>query len=174
LNIPDQVTKVEIARAISRLNRLMEGRIFIMMGPGRWGSVNIDLGVRVTYADIYNTKALIEIAVASGEGAPALSYGTHFYQDLVETGIHSLPLHLEDPRANFKWSFFEESINRLATLSPEDAELSSYLKVIDLALSGSDRRMTILMDGNKDEAAAFLESGDWMDEDDDLGSISTF
>jgi len=174
LKIPDQVTKVEIARAIGRLNRLMEGRIFIMMGPGRWGSVNIDLGVRVTYADIFNTKALIEIAIGSMKGAPALSYGTHFYQDLVETGIHSLPVHLGDPRANFKWSFFEESENRLAVLSPEDAELLAYLKVIDLAMSGSDKRMTILMDGNKDEAAAFLESGDWMDEDDDLGSISIF
>ena len=73
------------------------------MGPGRWGSANIDLGVKVSYADIYNTHALIEMAVAYEDGVPSLSYGTHFYQDLVETGIYSLPLHLVDPRSRFKW-----------------------------------------------------------------------
>ncbi len=54
--------RYEIARVIGRLNKLLEKNKFIMLGPGRWGSANIDLGVPVSYADIYNSSALIELA----------------------------------------------------------------------------------------------------------------
>jgi hypothetical protein len=172
--VPDQTTKLEIGRAIGRLNKTLEGKPFIIMGPGRWGSTNIDLGVRVTYADIYNTKILVEMAVASSEGVPALSYGTHFYQDLVEAGIHSLPLHLEDQRSSFDWSFFRKSENALATIAPEDADLAPYLRVIDVPAVSEGKRLTILMDGSRDEAIGFLEIGEWKDKDDGKGSVSTF
>jgi hypothetical protein len=47
--------RYELARVIGRLNKNLEGHRFIMVGPGRWGSSNIDLGVPVSYADIYNS-----------------------------------------------------------------------------------------------------------------------
>jgi hypothetical protein len=172
--IPDHAAKLELGRVISRLNHYFEGRSFIMMGPGRWGSVNIDLGVRVTYADIHNTKALVEIAVASGEGTPILSYGTHFYQDLVESNIHALPINLDDPRTKFDWSFFEGSENQLAKYLPDDGDLARYLKVIDISEKDSNRRLTILMDGVKGEAVGFLESGSWVDDEEPKGTVSTF
>jgi hypothetical protein len=172
--IPDHSTKLEIGRAIGRLNKTLENIPFIIMGPGRWGSANIDLGVRVTYADIYNTKILVEMSVASSTGVPALSYGTHFYQDLVETGIYSLPLHLADPRSRFDWDFFRESENVLGEVAPDDANLAPYLRLIDVPKIAEGRRLTILMDGSRDEAIAYLESGEWRDEVDNVGSISTF
>ncbi len=173
-HVPDQTIKLEIGRAIGRLNKTLEGKPFIIMGPGRWGSANIDLGVRVTYADIYNTKVLVEMAVASSDGVPALSYGTHFYQDLVEAGIHSLPLHLEDPRSRFDWSFFRQSDNVLSVITPQDAALEPYLRVIDVPAVTEGRRLTILMEGARDEAIAFLHSGKWKDGDDKKGSLSIF
>ena len=172
--IPDLSTKLELGRAVSRLNQYLGGRSFIMMGPGRWGSVNIDLGVRVSYADIHNTKALVEIAVGSGGGTPILSYGTHFYQDLVESGIHALPINLDDSRTKFDWEFFDGSENQLAHYLPEDRRLEAYLLVIDIDKLHKDRRLTILMDGNKDEAVGFLETGTWVDEQELLGTVSTF
>jgi hypothetical protein len=89
---------------------------------------------------------------------PELSYGTHFFQDLVEAGIHSLPLHLgADPQVGeFNWEFFEDSPNRLAELLPADADLSPYLKVIDLDYLPGDQRLNILMNGAQDEAIGFL------------------
>jgi hypothetical protein len=114
------------------------------------------------------------MAVASSEGVPALSYGTHFYQDLVEAGIHSLPLHLEDQRSSFDWSFFRKSENALATIAPEDADLAPYLRVIDVPAVSEGKRLTILMDGSRDEAIGFLEIGEWKDKDDGKGSVSTF
>jgi len=77
--IPSNSTKLELGRAIGRLNKLLEGETFILIGPGRWGSTNLELGVRVTYADIYNTKVLIELGGAQDGKPPELSYGTLFF-----------------------------------------------------------------------------------------------
>ncbi len=172
--INDRTVKLEIGRAIGRLNAKLQGIPFIMIGPGRWGSANIDLGVRVTYADIFNTKALLEMSVASEHGVPSLSYGTHFYQDLVESGIYSLPLHLEHTRSSFRWDFFQEASNCLVKLSPNDKELSAHLKVIDIPNEESGRRLTILMDGSRDETVGFLVTGSWTDESNERGTISNF
>jgi len=173
--IPDRAIKLKLGRAIGRLNKILENKSFIMMGPGRWGSANIDLGIRVSYADIYNTRALVEMAVASEHGVPSLSYGTHFYQDLVEANIYSLPLHLEDKRSQFKWGFFREAKNFLADLSPADAELKPFLKLIDLQMERAGHRLSILMDGSRDETAGYLVSGDWQDDDPvTRGTISIF
>ena len=172
--ISDKTIRLQIGRSIGHLNKILENTRFIIMGPGRWGSSNIDLGVRVSYADIHNTCALVEMAVASEDGVPALSYGTHFYQDLVETGVYSLPLHLHDEQSRFKWAFFQESENCLAQLSPADSELAPYLKVIDVAAVAEGKRLTILMDGSNDEAVGYLVEGDWKNPDGVAGSISTF
>ncbi len=172
--IPDLQTKSLIGQAIGNLNKILESTTFVMMGPGRWGSSNIDLGVQVTYADLYNTKALIEMAVASEGTTPALSYGTHFYQDLVETGIYALPLHLEDPRSKFNWEFFESSDNVLTKFAPNYANLAHYLKIIDVESASSGRRLTIIMDGSRDETVGYLASGSWAKEGDKTGSLSAF
>lgn len=156
--IGDHVLKQELGRAVGRLNKRLEGEAFILMGPGRWGSVNIDLGVHVTYADIFNTKVLIEVAVAHNGSIPELSYGTHFFQDLVEAGIHSLALDLSQPDSGcrFNWQFFRDAPNLLAEVSPEDANLAPYLKVIDLDSCANRRRLNILMDGANDIAIGYL------------------
>lgn len=154
--IGDNATRLELGRAIGRLNKLLEERPFILIGPGRWGSANLDLGVKVTYADIYNTKVLIEMAVAKEGKPPELSYGTHFFQDLVESGIYSLPLHLHMPGSYFDWDFFRESPNCLARLLPEDAGLAEWLRVIDIPEASHGRVLDIYMDGTADEALGFL------------------
>ncbi|MEM7118103.1 MAG: PEP/pyruvate-binding domain-containing protein [Chloroflexota bacterium] len=171
--IDDLVVKKELGRAVGRLNTVLQDESFILLGPGRWGSINIDLGVHVSYADIFNTKVLVEIAVAHEGKMPELSYGTHFFQDLVEAGIYSLALHLGTTDATLDWDFFRQSPNYLAELSPQDANLSDYLRVIDIAKTCNNKRLNILMDGASDEAVGYLVSGNWSVPD-DLGSLSTF
>jgi len=75
----------QLAQVIGRLNRRLAGETFLLLGPGRWGSTHPDLGIPVTYADIYNTRALIELSADAT--APDPSYGTHFFQDLLEARI---------------------------------------------------------------------------------------
>ena len=153
--IQDYATRAELARVIGRLNSRLEGQRFILLGPGRWGSANPDLGVRVTYADIYNASVLVEIAVDALGAKPEASYGTHFFQDLVEAQIYPLALYPEEGDTLFNRAFFESSPNELQNLLPADAQHADYVKVIDVkAVSG--KSLEIVMNGEQDEALAFL------------------
>ncbi|MCO5191509.1 MAG: PEP/pyruvate-binding domain-containing protein [Anaerolineae bacterium] len=160
--IPNQTMKLEIGRAVGRINKALENEKFILIGPGRWGSSNLDLGVKVSYADIYNTNVLVEIGVETESGAmPELSYGTHFFQDLVEAGIHALPIHLEDEGGFIRWEFFRNARNALTDVSPQDEPLSDFLRVIDIAEIPGNRRLNVVMDGGRDEAMGYLADGEW-------------
>ncbi len=154
--IPDLITKRELGRAISRLNQLLQEERFILIGPGRWGSTNIDLGVHVTYGDIYYTRALIEIGLVKDHSRPELSFGTHFFHDLVETEIHALALWPDGEHGRFNWEYFQSSRSSLAELSPDDAHLSPYLRVIDVAAVSNGRLLQLFMDGRHEKAVGFL------------------
>lgn len=154
--IPDITAKNELGRAIGRLNKRLEDEKFILVGPGRWGSINLDLGVRVTYGDIYNTKVLIEMAVTDDGQKAEFSYGTHFFQDLVESGIYSLALQLGNGSAQFNRDFFLNAPNCLPDFSPDDAHLSPYLHVVDITAVTDNKLMKIVMDGSVDKAIGYL------------------
>jgi hypothetical protein len=154
--LPDQATRFELARLIGRLNQRLEGERFILMGPGRWGTSNVELGLKVTYADIHNSRALIEIAESHSESTLEVSYGTHFFQDLVETRIYPLPLYLDAPGTRFNRTFFDGAENVLGDVLPQDADFSSVVKVIDVPAVTGRRHLELVMDGETDHALAFL------------------
>ena len=90
--LPDAASLRRVGQAVGRMNKMLPKRQFILMGPGRWGSRgDLRLGVPVRYSDIHNSAALIEIARKRGGYVPDLSFGTHFFQDLVEASIRYLP-----------------------------------------------------------------------------------
>ncbi len=153
---PDHTTRLGIARVVGRLNKRLEGTRFILMGPGRWGTSNVELGLKVTYAEIYNARALIEIAQTGTEGAPEVSYGTHFFQDLVESQIYPLPLYLSAPDTVFNHRFFDEAPNALPELLPESEEYAQYVKVIDVPAITGGRHLNLVMDSVEDQALAYL------------------
>jgi pyruvate,water dikinase len=147
----------EIGRAVGRLNRLLPKRQFVLMGPGRWGSRgDIRLGVPVTYADISNAAILVEVARKKGGYIPDLSFGTHFFQDLVESNIRYLPLYPDDPEVVFNEAFFLRSPNALASLAPEFGGLAEVLRVIDVPGATGGRVLRVLMNGDLDEAVGLL------------------
>ena len=154
---PDQITRLEIARIVGRLNRRLEGECFILMGPGRWGTSNVELGVKVTYAEIYNARALVEIAETETEGGPEVSYGTHFFQDLVESDIYPLPLYLADQGTIFNHHFFDAAPSILEELLPNDAAYAQYIKVIDVPSVTGGRRANLLMDSVEDAGMAYIQ-----------------
>ena len=97
-----------------------------MIGPGRWGSSNIDLGVNVGYADIDNAAVLVELAREEAGHVPEVSYGTHFFQDLVEQQIIYLPVYPDDADCAFNEAFFETSPERLTALLPERRKFEEH------------------------------------------------
>jgi len=81
----------ETARAVGRINELLDGAPYILMGPGRWASSNPQLGVPVQYSEIFEAAVIVEM---STEGfSPELSYGTHFYADMVASEILYIPFY---------------------------------------------------------------------------------
>jgi hypothetical protein len=146
-----------VGRVVGRLNQVLPKRRFILMGPGRWGSRgDIRLGVGVTYADINNASVLIEIARKKGNYVPDLSFGTHFFQDLVEAQIRYLPLYPDDAGVAFNQLFLERSPNLLPELLPEFASLGEVVRVIDVEKAAEGQVLRILMNADLDEAVAFL------------------
>jgi hypothetical protein len=153
---PDETTRLQLARVVGKLNQVLKKKSFILMGPGRWGSANIDLGVKVTYADIYNTAMLIEIGLSDGGSAPEASYGTHFFQDLVEARIFPLALFPDQGDTVFNWEFFRNSPNALADLLPTGAPYADYIRVIDVPSASDGRLLEVIMDGESSQAIAYL------------------
>ena len=146
-----------VGTAVGKLNKILPKRQFILMGPGRWGSRgDIKLGVNVTYSDINNTAVLIEIAKKKGNYLPELSFGTHFFQDLVEASIRYLPLYPDDEDIIFNESFLKGSYNILSDILPEYAFLSHTLYVIDIPGSTDGMVMRVLMNADLNKALGFL------------------
>jgi hypothetical protein len=144
-----------VARAVGEVNDALQGRRFLLMGPGRWGSQDIRLGIQVTFADICNASALIEIARASEGYAPEPSFGTHFFQDLIEASILYLPLYPEEETFNERILLGSE--NALARLRPRQAPLEKVVRVIDVARSCPGRTMHLAMDGEAQQALCYLK-----------------
>ena len=148
---------IAVGDAVSRLNAMLQAKSFILMGPGRWGSRgDIKLGVRVTYSDINNTAMLIEIARKVGNYVPDLSFGTHFFQDLVEARIRYLALYPDEDGIIFAHDFFVKSPNALAGLLPEYEYLSSVVRVIDVAAVAAGCEIQVVMDAESEQALGFL------------------
>ncbi len=148
---------VAVGQAVGRLNKLLPKRQFILMGPGRWGSRgDIKLGVRVTYSEINNAAMLIEVARKKGNYVPDVSFGTHFFQDLVESGIRYLPLYPDDPGVMFNEKFLRTAPNELATFAPEFSGLQQTIRVIDVPKSAKGKILQILMNADREQALAYF------------------
>jgi pyruvate,water dikinase len=148
-----------VGQAVGKLNKILPRHQFILMGPGRWGSRgDIKLGVRVTYSEISNSAMLIEVARKKGNYVPDVSFGTHFFQDLVESGIRYLPLYPDDAGVKFNERFLLESPNKLAEFCPECTLLTDALRVIDVPEATGGKVLRVLMNADRDLAVGFFAS----------------
>ena len=78
----DKMRTVEIAEELKAMNARLreEGRNYVLIGYGRWGSSIPTLGIPVSWSDISETKALIECSLTDFRVDP--SQGSHFFQNL--------------------------------------------------------------------------------------------
>ncbi len=157
-NLDSTEKMLEIGRIISRLNRKLPKKKFILLGPGRWGSKgDIKLGVPVIYSDINNTAMLIEVARDKGGYVPELSFGTHFFQDLVETNIKYLPLYPDKSGNIFNEEFFSKTPNSIGQILEDTKEFEHVIRVINVSHFKWQARLKIYMDGELNYACAVVE-----------------
>jgi hypothetical protein len=127
--------KHEVARMIGRLNRRIgsrEQQPTLLLGPGRWGTSTPSLGVPVKFSEINNMAAIGEVAFAEGELMPELSFGSHFFQDLVEADIFYLALFPDTFPCSLNSDWLYQQSNLLEALMPSSSRFKPVVKVVDI------------------------------------------
>ena len=92
------------------------------MGPGRWGTTTPSLGVPVNYTEVSKFDCMCELAYSSHGLRPELSYGSHFFQDLVEAGTFYCAIYRGEHGCEFNDALFARCENRYAALLGDEAE----------------------------------------------------
>ncbi|TCT22027.1 PEP/pyruvate-binding domain-containing protein [Thiobaca trueperi] len=103
-----QSEKFAVARLVGQFNCQIDRRDdcpTLLIGPGRWGTSTPELGVPIRFADISQVAILAEVAELGGGMVPDLSFGSHFFQDLVESRIAYVALfpHASGGRYRPEW-----------------------------------------------------------------------
>ncbi len=127
--------KYDIARIVGRLNKLIGNREdmpTLLLGPGRWGTTTPAMGVPVSFSEINNIAGIAEIAYRDGSLIPDLSFGTHFFQDLVEMDIFYLAIYPEKEDVFFNTTLIDSLPNKLAYLSERDGHYADTVRVLDV------------------------------------------
>jgi hypothetical protein len=154
--LTSESARAEVGRTISQLNAALADQVFICIGPGRWGTRNLDLGVYIGYSDIYNTRSLIELTGHDAGLAPEPSFGTHFFQDLVEANIYPLAIYLGDEDVVFNREFFYNTPNNLVDYLPVVDQISECLRLIKVSSYRPKHCLSLVMDDEDRRAAAYL------------------
>lgn len=146
-----------IGKIVSKLNQMLPEKKFILIGPGRWGSKgDIKLGVPINYSDINRTALLVEYAKKKSDYVPELSFGTHFFQDLVEANIKYLPLYPDEGNL-FNDKFFNKTPNSLKNFIDVPDKLLNIVKLIQVNYFLNNGKMMIYMNGENSEAVGIVK-----------------
>lgn len=128
--LPEQ-EKYAIARSIRKLNTALKGRHVMLIGPGRWGTTTPSLGVPVHFNEISNMSVICEVASSEAGFMPEVSYGSHFFLDLVETGIFYAAIMADRKNTIYHPHKILEQENQLPSLL--NAEGAQYAPVLHVA-----------------------------------------
>lgn len=137
--------KYDVARIVGKLNRMIAGKSSdptMLLGPGRWGTSTPSLGVPVRFAEINNIAVMAEIAFSGGNLFPELSFGTHFFQDLVETEIFYVAIFPEHEGTYYSASRFDALKDTFSSVLPDHAKYEGVIRLYEL----KDRKMKVLSD----------------------------
>ena len=131
-----------VADDIERINRkfLAEGKNYVLIGPGRWGSSDYWLGIPVKWPHISAARVIVEAGLENYRVDP--SQGTHFFQNLTSFGVGYFTVN----------SFKNEGIyNKQLLDSMPAVEETQYVRHVRF-----DRPLKIMMDGMKQEGVVVL------------------
>jgi hypothetical protein len=127
--------KYSVARLIGKLNARIadkETTPTVLLGPGRWGTTTPSLGVPVNFAEINRVTVLTEIAYEGGNLMPELSFGTHFFHDLVESDIFYAALFPQKEGVVLNTEKLLKMRNLLAEFCPEESKYADVVRVCDV------------------------------------------
>ena len=124
-----------IAYDIEKLNRrfLDEGKHYVLVGPGRWGSSDTWLGIPVKWPNISAARVIVEAGLTNYRVDP--SQGTHFFQNLTSFGVgyFTINAYINDGIYN------QELLNSMPVV-----EETKFLRWVHF-----DKPLTVKMNGKK-------------------------
>ncbi|MBN1171733.1 MAG: hypothetical protein JXA67_06125 [Micromonosporaceae bacterium] len=121
--------KYGVARHLGVLNEALKGQSVLLIGPGRWGTTTPSLGVPVRFTELCNMAVIAEVASKEAGFMPELSYGSHFFQDIVESGIFYVALFDGQRQVTFRPNRILNSPNLLESISGEGAQFTGVIHV---------------------------------------------
>lgn len=135
----DTLKTQEMASELTELNKKMrnEGRNYVLVGFGRWGSSIPSLGVPVRWSDISEAKVIVEACLDKFRVDP--SQGTHFFQNMTSFNVGYINV---NPYTR-KNDLFDASV---LDAMPAEYE-TEYIRHVHF-----DRELEICIDGRKDRA----------------------
>jgi hypothetical protein len=131
-----------IADEVERINRkfVAEGKNYVLVGPGRWGSSDYWLGIPVKWPHISAARVIVEAGLANYRVDP--SQGTHFFQNLTSFGVGYFTVN----------TYKNEGVYQKELLDAMPAvEETQYVRHVRF-----DRPLRIMMDGMKQEGVILL------------------
>jgi len=131
-----------IAANIEVLNKKMkdEARQYILIGPGRWGSSDDNLGVPVRWDQISEAELIVEANFKGFSVDP--SNGTHFFHNLINFGISYFTLNQDKENGMYDLDF----------LNRQNAEYEDeYIRLITF-----EETINIAVDGNEGKGGVFI------------------
>lgn len=104
----DRSDTVKIAGEVGALNAQLrkEGRPYLLIGPGRWGSADPWLGIPVTWADISGVQCIVEADMKDIKVAP--SQGTHFFQNITSFGLGYFTIHAREGKGSLDLAWLDQ------------------------------------------------------------------
>ena len=133
-----------ISDDIERINRkfLDEGKNYVLIGPGRWGSSDYWLGIPVKWPHISAARVIVEAALKNYHVDP--SQGTHFFQNLTSFGVGYFTVNAYSGDGVYQQSLLD---------SMPAVEETQYVRHVRF-----ERPLKIMMDGMSQEGVVLLPS----------------
>ncbi len=104
-NLFDRAKSREVAAEISSMNNklLSEGKPYLLVGVGRWGSLDPWLGIPVTWEQIAGARAIIETSFKDMAVEP--SQGSHFFQNITSFMIGYFTINSSSSNGFIDWDW---------------------------------------------------------------------
>jgi len=129
-----EAQKYAVARLIGEINRQIgdgRGETAMLISPGRIGTSTPSLGLPVSFSEVGNFAVMCEISCPEKGMAPDLSFGSHFFQDLVEADIFYMALFMGEKDVKLREEYLNEAKNILERLVPSGSKFADTVKVFD-------------------------------------------
>lgn len=125
--------KSQAAEAVGAVNAWYrgKGKKILLMTPGRVGTSSPELGVPVSFAQISGFRGICEVSDSRAGYMPELSYGSHMFQDMVETGIFYCALWGDDRTEYYNEELFAGLEDLFPKICPDRKVLSGMFRVTE-------------------------------------------